>query len=65
MVFGVGATTTGGTANTILDDDGNAVFIFGGISCASGPSQVIADVLAGSHPTYVTEFTVEPPAPTI
>ena len=35
-----------------------------GRSCAAGPSQVIADVMAGTHPTYVTEFTVDPPAPT-
>ena len=55
----------GGLATTILDDDGNAVFIFEGSSCAAGPSQVIADVLAGSHPTYVTTFTVAPPQPTI
>jgi hypothetical protein len=56
--FGV---NTGTRPSTILDDDGNAVFIFEGISCASGPSQVIADVLAGSHPTYTTSFTVLPP----
>jgi hypothetical protein len=55
----------GREVSTILDDDGNAVFIFKGVSCASGPSQVIADVVAGTHPTYVTEFTVLPPAPII
>jgi hypothetical protein len=47
--------------STILDDDGNAVFVFKGISCASGPSEVIADVMAGTHPTYTTTFTVNPP----
>ena len=52
-------------AATILDDDGNATFVFKGTSCAAGPSQVIADVLAGTHQTYVTTFTVDPPAPTI
>ena len=52
-------------ASTVLDDDGNAVFVFKGTSCASGPSQVIADVMAGTHQTYVTTFTVNPPAPTI
>jgi hypothetical protein len=52
---------TGNKPSTILDDDGNAVFIFKGVSCASGPSQVIADVLAGSHPTYTVQFTVLPP----
>jgi hypothetical protein len=55
----------GPRAATILDDDGNATFTFKGTSCASGPSQVIADVLAGTHQTYVTTFTVDPPAPTI
>ncbi len=56
---------TGTRPSTILDDDGNAVFVFKGTSCASGPSQVIADVLAGTGDTFVTTFTVEPPAPTI
>ena len=60
-----GGVNTGPEVNTFLDDDGNAVFVFGGVSCASGTSEVIADVLAGSHPTYVSEFTVDPPAPTI
>ena len=49
----------------ILDDDGNATFVFKGSSCAAGPSAVIADVQAGSHPTYVTTFTVAPPAVTL
>jgi len=52
-------------ASTILDDDGNAVFVFKGVSCASGPSEVIADVLAGTHDTFTTTFTVDPPAITI
>jgi len=56
---------TGDRPSTILDDDGNATFTFKGTSCASGPSQVIADVMAGTHQTYVTTFTVDPPAPTI
>jgi len=56
---------TGTRPSTTLDDDGNATFTFKGTSCASGPSQVIADVLAGTHQTYVTTFTVDPPAPTI
>jgi hypothetical protein len=50
---------------TTLDDDGNAVFVFVGSSCAATTSDVVADVLAGSHPTYVTSFTVLPPQPTI
>ncbi len=48
-----------------LDDDGNAVFVFFGSSCAATTSQVIADVVAGTHPTYLTTFTVNPPVPTI
>jgi hypothetical protein len=63
-INGVGVNI-GEKANTILDDDGNATFTFKGTSCAAGPSQVIADVLAGNHQTYVTTFTVLPPAPTI
>ena len=44
-----------------IDDDGNATFLFFGSSCAAGSSEVIADVLAGTHPTYTTTFTVAPP----
>jgi hypothetical protein len=58
----------GGVQSTLptvpLDDDGNAVFIFIGGSCAAGPSVVTADVLAGSHPTYTTTFNILPPQPT-
>ncbi|HXQ59756.1 MAG TPA: hypothetical protein VN799_06645 [Acidimicrobiales bacterium] len=63
-VTGVGENTAA-EVSTVLDDDGNAVFIFDGVSCAAGPSQVIAEVMAGTHPTYVTQFTVLPPAPII
>jgi hypothetical protein len=56
---------TGTHPSTILDDDGNAVFVFKGVSCASGPSVVIADVLAGTGDTFTTTFTVDPPAITI
>ncbi len=48
-----------------LDDDGNAVFLFLGASCAAGSSTVIADVNAGTHPTYTTTFNINPPQPTI
>jgi len=48
-----------------LDNDGNAAFVFFGSSCAAGSSQVIADVLAGTHPTYTTTFNINPPQPTI
>ena len=30
-----------------------------------GPSTVIADVAAGTHPTYTTTFTIDPPAVTL
>jgi hypothetical protein len=55
----------GPLATTVLDDDGNAVFAFFGASCAAGPSQVIADVLAGTHQTYTTTFNINAPTPTI
>jgi hypothetical protein len=58
---------TSGTAVAIttLDDNGNAVFVFKGASCAPGTSVVTADVLAGTHPTYTSTFTVAPPAVTL
>ena len=49
-----------GSAISTLDDDGNASFVFKGSSCASGSSTVIADVLAGTHPTYTTKFKILP-----
>jgi len=52
-------------AETTLDDDGNAVFVFKGASCAAGDSQVIADVLAGTHDTFTFDYNILPPAPTI
>jgi hypothetical protein len=61
----LGGVNTQAPVNTFLDDDGNAVFEFAGVSCAAGPSEVIADVLAGTHDTFTTTFTVDPPAPTI
>jgi hypothetical protein len=54
-----------GEATTLLDDDGNAAFFFEGESCAAGTWEVIADVEAGTHPTYTSTFTVSPPTPTI
>jgi uncharacterized repeat protein (TIGR01451 family) len=64
---GTAIDQTSGTtlATGTLDDDGNATFVFKGASCAAGPSAVIADVEAGSHPTYVTTFTVTAPVPTL
>jgi hypothetical protein len=62
-------TGTGANANpplqSTLDDDGTAVFLFMGTSCAPGSSQVIADVLAGTEPTYTTTFAVDAPTPTL
>ncbi len=54
-------TFHGATATATLDNDGNAVFAFTGASCASGPSTVTADVVAGAHTTYSTTYTVLPP----
>jgi hypothetical protein len=60
-------TTSNQEPFTTIDDDGNAVFTFMGISCAaaSGGSTAIADIafnLVGSHPTVVGTFTVLPPS---
>jgi hypothetical protein len=66
--FGAGSVLGAGspaTATATLDDDGNAAFFFFGTSCGAGSSQVIADVLGGTHATYTTTFTVLPPQPTI
>jgi hypothetical protein len=62
---GIPGPNTGPEATTTLDDDGNAVFVFKGISCAAGDSQVIADVEAGTHDTFTFDYTIDPPAPTI
>jgi len=56
---------TGPEPETTLDDDGNAVFVFKGVSCAAGDSTVIADVLAGTHDTFTTTYTITAPEPTI
>ena len=64
----VAQTIPGALLTTIpvtLDDDGNAVAVFAGSSCAAGSSVITADVEAGTHPTYITTFTVLPPQPTI
>jgi hypothetical protein len=67
FTLGIGATTgiVGPPATAVLDDDGNAAYIFQGASCAAGTSDVVADVLAGDHTTYTTTFTIEAPQPTI
>jgi hypothetical protein len=61
----VNGPSTANTATTILDDDGNATFTFFGVSCAAGASAVTADVQAGTHPTYVTSYTVGAPQVTL
>jgi hypothetical protein len=55
----------GGTTTGNLDNDGNAVFVFFGSSCAAGSSVVTADIEAGVHSTYTTSFNIEPPQLTI
>ncbi|HXQ60897.1 MAG TPA: hypothetical protein VN796_01115 [Acidimicrobiales bacterium] len=50
---------------SLLDNDGNAVFVFFGASCAPGDSTVIADVEAGNHPTYSSVYTILAPTVTI
>jgi hypothetical protein len=62
---GIPGPNTGPEATTLLDDDGNAVFAFKGISCAAGDSQVIADVEAGTHDTFTFDYTITAPEPTI
>jgi len=54
--------TTGVTA--VLDNDGNADVTFEGISCASGPSLVDAELVGGTHDTFTTSYVISPPAVT-
>ena len=59
-------TTSGNEPFTTIDDDGNAVFVFMGISCAAAAtgSTAIADVafnIPGNHPSYQGTFIVKPP----
>lgn len=58
-------TFTGSTATATIDDDGNATVTVLGGSCAAGVVQVIADVEAGTDPTYTATFTIDAPAPMI
>jgi hypothetical protein len=58
-------TFTGSTAIATIDDDGNATATVLGGSCAAGSVAVIADVEAGTDPTYATTFTIDAPAPMI
>jgi hypothetical protein len=53
------------TIKVQLDNDGNAfVVLFGGESCASGPSEIEASLEVAPYTTYKTEFTVLPPQET-
>jgi hypothetical protein len=56
---------SGSTATATIDDDGNATFTVLGASCAAGDVPVIAEVEAGTDPTYTTSFTIDAPAPGI
>jgi hypothetical protein len=65
---GAGFTWTtflGGGNTSVLDNDGNAVFVFFGSSCAAGSSVVTADIEAGVHTTYTTNFNINPPQLTV
>jgi hypothetical protein len=65
--WGAGNDGTGGLtgAETTLDNDGNAVFAFEGISCAPGTSTVVGDLVGGTHDTFWTNFTITAPTPTV
>ncbi len=54
------------TYTVTLDDDGNAfVVLFGLQSCAPGTALIEASLEEAPYTTVTTEFTVEPPQPTI
>jgi hypothetical protein len=53
------------TAIATIDNDGNAVFVFKGASCAAGTSTVSAEVEAGAHRNYTTKYVVEAPKVTL
>jgi hypothetical protein len=55
----------GSSASASVDDDGNATFVVLGGSCAAGSVPVVADVEAGTTPTYTTTLVIDPPAPGI
>jgi hypothetical protein len=69
-LIGTGGGFPGGTTGQVatqtagIDNDGNAVFVFTGDSCAAGKSTVIAEVF-GNGPTYSTQVNILPPAVTI
>jgi len=57
-----GVPPANGNAISVLDNDGNASFVFKGASCAQGVSTVTAEVLRGGAPTYVTTFKILAPS---
>jgi len=58
------STTAGIVVGSTIDNDGNAVFIFKGASCAAGKSTVIADV-QNNGPTLSTIYNILPPQVTV
>jgi hypothetical protein len=64
-VFAVTTSTTNGIVVAgSIDNDGNAVFVFKGASCAAGKSTVIADV-QNNGPTLSTIYNILPPQVTV
>jgi hypothetical protein len=64
--LGGGGTPIGNTGVTaVLDNDGNAVVTFEGISCAAGDSLVDAELVGGTGDSFTTDFVINPPAPQI
>ena len=49
----------------VLDNDGNAVVTFEGISCAAGASLVDAELIGGTGDSFTTTFVINPPSPQI
>jgi hypothetical protein len=49
----------------VLDNDGNAVVTFEGISCAAGASLVDAELVGGTGDSFITNFVINPPSPQI
>jgi hypothetical protein len=63
---GGGGTLIGNDGVTaVLDNDGNAVVTFEGISCAAGASLVDAELVGGTGDSFITNFVINPPSPQI
>jgi hypothetical protein len=60
-----GTATTQGTATTILDDFGNATFVFEGNTCAAGHFTVKSLLTVAPYTTDSTTLTLVSDAPTI